>query len=125
MVDSGEKISETLKREFMEESLNLNELTPTEQNSLKERLKAFFSPENGVEVYKDIVNDPRNTDNAWMETIAVNFHDASGDIFRHIPLTAGDDAQAVRWVDLDSSLALYANHKEFLEIVAKQHSAHW
>ena len=25
------------------------------------------------------VDDPRNTDNAWMETVAVNFHDESGD----------------------------------------------
>ena len=25
------------------------------------------------------VDDPRNTDNAWMETVAFNFHDESGD----------------------------------------------
>ena len=24
------------------------------------------------------VDDPRNTDNAWMETVAFNFHDPSG-----------------------------------------------
>lgn len=24
------------------------------------------------------MDDPRNTDNAWMETVAVNFHDESG-----------------------------------------------
>lgn len=24
------------------------------------------------------MDDPRNTDNAWMETVAVNFHDDSG-----------------------------------------------
>lgn len=30
------------------------------------------------QVYKGYVDDPRNTDNAWMETVAVNFHDESG-----------------------------------------------
>jgi len=29
-------------------------------------------------VYKGYVDDPRNTDNAWMETVAVNFHDELG-----------------------------------------------
>ena len=29
-------------------------------------------------MYRGYVDDPRNTDNAWMETIAVNFHDESG-----------------------------------------------
>lgn len=31
-----------------------------------------------VKVYKGYVDDPRNTDNSWMETVAVNFHDESG-----------------------------------------------
>lgn len=30
------------------------------------------------QVYKGYVDDPRNTDNAWMETVAVNFHDEKG-----------------------------------------------
>lgn len=32
------------------------------------------------------MDDPRNTDNAWMETVAVNFHDETGDIFGCIKL---------------------------------------
>lgn len=31
------------------------------------------------QVYKGYVDDPRNTDNSWMETVAVNFHDETGD----------------------------------------------
>ena len=27
------------------------------------------------QIYKGYVDDPRNTDNAWMETEAVNYHD--------------------------------------------------
>ena len=29
-------------------------------------------------MYAGYVDDPRNTDNAWMETVAVNFHDDAG-----------------------------------------------
>lgn len=31
-----------------------------------------------LQVYKGYVDDPRNTDNSWMETVAVNFHDDLG-----------------------------------------------
>ncbi|VDQ01181.1 unnamed protein product [Trichobilharzia regenti] len=40
-------------------------------------------------IYKGYVDDPRNTDNAWMETVAVNFHDEQGDSLALFPLTAG------------------------------------
>lgn len=32
------------------------------------------------------MDDPRNTDNAWMETVAVNFHDDTGEIFSEFKL---------------------------------------
>lgn len=35
---------------------------------------AFFQKQ----IYKGYVDDPRNTDNAWMETEAVNYHDETG-----------------------------------------------
>ena len=34
-----------------------------------------------IQVYKGYVDDPRNTDNAWMETVAMNFHDEDGSGF--------------------------------------------
>ena len=33
------------------------------------------------QVYAGYVDDPRNTDNAWMETVAYNFHDDTGPNF--------------------------------------------
>ena len=33
-----------------------------------------------VKIYKGYVDDSRNTDNAWMETVAYNFHDEDGSI---------------------------------------------
>ena len=42
------------------------------------------------------VDDPRNTDCAWMETTAFLFHDSEGDKVAKFDLKAGDDAKDVR-----------------------------
>ncbi|XP_033827748.1 ADP-ribose pyrophosphatase, mitochondrial [Periophthalmus magnuspinnatus] len=124
MVDPGEQISLTLQREFSEEALNSLAMSASDKTKLHARITNLFkSP--GIEVYKGYVDDPRNTDNAWMETVAVNFHDESGDSVSELPLQAGDDAGQVQWVDVDSSFPLYASHSSFLERVAKERSAHW
>ncbi|XP_074551848.1 ADP-ribose pyrophosphatase, mitochondrial [Halichoeres trimaculatus] len=124
MVDAGEQVSLTLQREFSEEALNSLSLQPAERAKIHDRItKLFKSP--GFQVYKGYVDDPRNTDNAWMETVAVNFHDESGNSVSELPLQAGDDAGQVKWVDVDSSFPLYASHSRFLELVAKERKAHW
>lgn len=64
MVDKGEKISDALKREFTEEALD---------GADDSKLKELWSK--GTTVFKGYVDDPRNTDNSWMETKVVNFHD--------------------------------------------------
>ena len=42
------------------------------------------------QVYKGYVDDPRNTDNSWMETVAMNFHDEAGDSAGRFRLHAGE-----------------------------------
>ena len=123
MVDPGENVSKTLKREFCEESLNLLEMSEEKKKELNERLKDFFNK--GDVVFKGYVDDPRNTDNAWIETVAVNFHDEQGNVVGNIALNAGDDAQNVRWIDIDRNIKLYANHQKFIEITAQRRNAHW
>ena len=76
MVDPGEKVSATVKREFMEEALDSTGTNKDNLDGLKEMVEDFFSC--GEEVYAGYVDDPRNTDNSWMETVAFNFHDDSG-----------------------------------------------
>ncbi|KAL4658340.1 ADP-ribose pyrophosphatase, mitochondrial isoform X1 [Arapaima gigas] len=78
MVDPGELVSLTLQREFSEEALNLLSASPEEKAQLREHISKLFSSPR-LQVYKGYVDDPRNTDNAWMETVAVNFHDELGD----------------------------------------------
>ncbi len=42
-----------------------------------------------LKVYRGYVDDPRNTDNAWMETVACNFHDETGEALVAFKLHAG------------------------------------
>ncbi|KAF3700405.1 ADP-ribose pyrophosphatase, mitochondrial [Channa argus] len=124
MVDPGEQVSLTLQREFSEEAMNSISASPEEKAEIHQRITNLFNSL-GFQVYKGYVDDPRNTDNAWMETVAVNFHDETGNSVSELPLQAGDDAGQVQWVDVDSSFALYASHAHFLELVATERKAHW
>ncbi|XP_030649806.1 ADP-ribose pyrophosphatase, mitochondrial [Chanos chanos] len=124
MVDPGELVSLTLQREFSEEALNSLEASPQEKEKILERITKLFNS-SGLQVYKGYVDDPRNTDNSWMETVAVNFHDETGNSVSELPLQAGDDAGQVSWIDVDSAQPLYASHSHFLEVVVKTRHAHW
>jgi len=117
MVDCGELVSATLRREFSEEAGNV----PIDQRehfeSLMERL---FNPANGCEVYRGYVDDPRNTDHAWMETTAMHFH-CPPELGQILQLHAGDDAIGVQWLEIGDHVAqytnLYASHKTFVDVV--------
>ncbi|XP_059029289.1 ADP-ribose pyrophosphatase, mitochondrial isoform X1 [Mustela lutreola] len=124
MVDPGEKISAALKREFGEEALNSLQKSGAEKKELEEQLHKLFSQEHLV-IYKGYVDDPRNTDNAWMETEAVNYHDETGEVMDNLTLEAGDDAGKVKWVDISDQLQLYASHSQFIKLVAEKRDAHW
>jgi ADP-ribose pyrophosphatase len=115
MVDPGENVSVTLKREFIEEALN-GKIQESE-------LDDFFS--RGNEVFKGYVDDPRNTDNAWMETVAVNFHDEDGSFLNKLKFEAGDDAIGIHWIDVSRDVKLYASHIKLIEQTAKLHDSHF
>jgi len=123
MVDPGEKVSTTVKREFMEEALDTTGTAKENIGEIKLMVEKFF--ENGEEIYRGYVDDPRNTDNAWMETVALHFHDESGDQVGQFPLHAGDDAAAICWMPLSAEINLYASHRSFVETVVQKLGAHW
>ncbi|XP_018570903.1 ADP-ribose pyrophosphatase, mitochondrial [Anoplophora glabripennis] len=123
MVDPNEQVSQTLRREFLEEALNSLEASKDQSKKDEDMIKRFF--QNGVVIYKGYVDDPRNTDNAWMETVAINFHDEDGKSVGKFDLKAGDDAQGVQWMDVDRNLDLYASHSNFIQTAAEKLNAHW
>lgn len=114
-VDPGEHVTKTLKREFFEEAVN---------NADCEKLEAFFENSGNV-IFSGYVDDPRNTDNAWIETVASNFHDDTGHILADIKLEAGDDAGNVKWIDIDKNIKLYASHREIIEKVVNNLNGSW
>ena len=123
MVDPGEHVSQTLQREFMEEALDSGSLGHRDREYIGRQIKDFFA--NGKEVYKGYVDDPRNTDNAWMETVAFLFHDETGDTIGKFDLKAGDDAKALKWADISQDLELYASHSDFVKEAVQELGAHW
>jgi hypothetical protein len=109
MVDPGEKVSLTLKREFGEEAMNTLQMAPEEKQRALAVLDRIFA--NPIEtLYKGYVDDPRNTDDAWMETEAVHYNGDDLDWQLH----AGDDAAAVQWMTITDDIKLYASHRDFV-----------
>ncbi|VFV24180.1 transient receptor potential cation [Lynx pardinus] len=81
----------------------------------------------GTEVYRGYVDDPRNTDNAWIETVAISIHfsdQSDMDLKRlNSHLHACDPGMSVRWQVVDRRIPLYANHKTILQKVATLYGA--
>ncbi|KAJ8036475.1 Transient receptor potential cation channel subfamily M member 3 [Holothuria leucospilota] len=123
MVEPGHQVSQTLLREFSEEALGELDKTEEEREALQKKVQELLK--HGTQVYKGYVDDPRNTDNAWMETVAMNFHDDTGEVFAQLEdlLQAGDDAQGVRWQRVSSKIPLFASHTAMLSKVAEIHKA--
>ncbi|XP_042315429.1 transient receptor potential cation channel subfamily M member 2 isoform X2 [Sceloporus undulatus] len=92
---------------------------------LKRVLRREFWPQfqkllnQGTEIYKGYVDDPRNTDNAWIETVAINVHfEDQNDVEmkRMNSFLQGCDLEVTaRWQVVDKRVPLYTNHKELLQ----------
>mmetsp|Transcript_12850 Transcript_12850/g.41180 ORF Transcript_12850/g.41180 Transcript_12850/m.41180 type:complete len:331 (-) Transcript_12850:397-1389(-) len=121
MVDAGEIVSATVRREFAEEVLNLpSEAQRSEVTRLLDQL--FAGGGGGKVVYRGYVDDPRNTDNAWMETVAMHFH-CSPELGKMLALHAGDDAADVQWLEVGTPeyKKLYASHKMMIDMIDLDH----
>lgn len=76
-------------------------------------------------MWSGITDDPRNTDNAWVESEAFSVHDENGTGVGKFTLDGGDDACDARWVTVHSKLKLYVNHVEMVENVVALVGAYW
>lgn len=97
MVDPGEDAITTRNRELEEElAVNKDDLT----NALYEKV-----------VSRGYVDDPRNTDNAWIEATVIHSH-LSYEKAQQMNLSAGDDAKGYQWLDITKGNIgnFYANH---------------
>lgn len=97
MIDTGETSLQARNRE-LEEELSLS------SSDLKDPIYEKI-------VTKGYVDDPRNTDHAWMETTVYHVHFTYERAMLLSP-SAGDDAQECRWKEVNSETIMnfYANH---------------
>ena len=101
MVDPGESAAQAAMRELKEEA-----------NISADATSRTW------ELYRGYVDDPRNTDNAWMETCVLHQHIGTVRSGTAMQPNAGDDAKAAAWTPLTSELIknLYASHPAFVEM---------
>ena len=105
MVDPGEAVSVTLKREFKEE---------VAANCDEEVLQEVFA--NGNLLYAGpTYNDPRTTDNAWIETYVMHYHitDALAQKIKLSPQLS--ENSKVKWICCDHP-NLYGDHAKYVRI---------
>ena len=116
MVDAGETVSTTVRREFAEEAGNhAGKAQKARFDKLAEELF-----ESGSIVYRGYVDDPRSTDHAWIETTAFHFH-CSAELGAMLPLQSGGDSAAVMWLDIDPNepkyVHLHASHRVWVDSI--------
>jgi ADP-ribose pyrophosphatase YjhB (NUDIX family) len=114
MVDPGEIAKTTALRELFEEALG--------KSSELGNFKDLFD-ENAVLIYKGCVDDPRNTDNAWMETSVYYYHITNPEIGNAVynKLQANDDALTARFMCIEPvPLNLYASHADYINVAIKR-----
>jgi ADP-ribose pyrophosphatase len=138
MVEKGSTVSTTLRNEFNEEALGNSLGTDNDEygkskedpiyiakiNSLKHEVDKLFNE--GKVIYEGWVDDPRNTDWAWITTVAVHFHISNNSPLHNIELRPATDAMGAKWYKIDSMEAiknLYASHGEFVLQVIKNRSS--
>ena len=107
-----------VRREFAEEVGAIED--EHERRKFSEMVDELFVM--GQVVYRGYVDDPRNTDNAWMETTAFHFH-CNAELGANFHFNPDDDeVAAVRWLDVDPHdqdyRNLYASHMEWVDKVA-------
>ncbi|XP_040297409.1 transient receptor potential cation channel subfamily M member 2 [Bufo bufo] len=82
-----------------------------------------------IEVYKGYVDDPRNTDNAWIETTALSLHFETEDDPLLLELNKNIQTHiqeiAIRWQVVDQKIPLYANHKDILQKAVDCYNAYY
>jgi ADP-ribose pyrophosphatase len=91
------------------------EATAAALRELKEETGFDLKNSIGIIIYKGIVNDHRNTDDAWIETTAVHHHILKSE---ELIIRAGDDAASVLWLPMndDTLNNLHANHGEIARL---------
>ena len=107
MVDPGESVPETLRRELTEEAVDDGQA-----------VTALFNTCGWGRVYAGVVDDYRNTDNAWMVSTVHHYH-ATPYIASQLKLNVKDkdEIKKSQWYVASKVTNMYASHKDWLDKV--------
>jgi len=109
MVDFGEKVTTTALRELGEEAVSDESL-----DLIKDQLLDI-----GSIIYEGYADDPRNTQNAWMETAIFHMH-LTPDIEGSLQLEYDEqETLGVKWLsfnDVSSMNNLYGSHSDYIQM---------
>ncbi|XP_052804145.1 transient receptor potential cation channel subfamily M member-like 2 isoform X2 [Mya arenaria] len=108
-----------LQGEFTQEALGSLKSNKSYQKKLTKLWKK------GVKIYEGYADDPRNTDNAWLETKAFNYHDDEGDILRFFSLRAGENVSLASWLTVSHKLAMHGSHLYLVKLAAERLGAYF
>ena len=85
------------------------------RNQVNEALDVLMAT--GVEIFSGYLTDNRNTDNAWVESALLAYHDEDG-ILSKIDLKPKKGADyRVDWIAVHKSLAMRAGHSALIQAV--------
>jgi len=116
--------AETLRRSFIKSVRPVFKSSFTEdENTLTERVHKIVK--NAVEIYKGYVDDQRNTDDAWVETVMWHFHDETGETLGDFEFEVNEAAYNVKWQEVSGQISLQANHSFILHKVAESRNAYF
>ncbi|XP_053372803.1 transient receptor potential cation channel subfamily M member-like 2 [Mercenaria mercenaria] len=118
----GSKPADHLEADFTDEALGrLGEMS--DEKTIRKKLKKLWKK--GVKIYEGYADDPRNTDNAWLETTALSYHDEDGSIFNQCNLRAGEKAELVTWLTGSHKVTLHGSHLYLVKLAAERLGAYF
>lgn len=104
-------IRDTQEKTFKEKVLGV-------EGANKEKLAKLFKK--NIDIPTIYSHDVRNTDNAWVETTPIHFHDDTGSLTAGLRLRSN-----AAWLMLHRGLNLFASHEVLLQLVASKHDAYF
>ncbi|XP_035685384.1 transient receptor potential cation channel subfamily M member-like 2 [Branchiostoma floridae] len=103
-----------VKQLFEAYTVDERDCTPSERDDPIETFSAAM-------IYRGYVDDPRNTDSAWVETEAWHFHYESGENFLEEEMVAAGS----RWQEVSRHVKLFASHASVIQEAAARLNAYF
>lgn len=104
-----------------EDSIDFKEMSDEQKEKITKAVKDFFVRWDSI--HEGYMDDPRNTDNSWVETFDLDFHDSSGETVAALKLNPEYAPSEPHWRRLYGERILYPSQRGLLEKVAKLHGA--